>query len=238
MLQVRELHAGSGAAEVVAGVSFAVEAGAVVALLGAPGAGKTSVLRAIAGLLAPTGGEVLLDGQPLHGRRAAEIARLGVALSAEGGSPPGPGSTEAHLLLGAAAWAPRLFGFRTQVAPDLARVYGLFPRLAERRAHPAATLSGGELRLLSIGAALMARPRLLLLDEPFTGLSPAAAAEVALVLGRLRAGGLALLLASQDARAALEVADRACVLERGRVVLEGTAAELRRDERALSAYLG
>lgn len=238
MLEVRDLHAGYGRTEVLAGVSFTVEAGRVVALLGAPGAGKSTVLRAIAGVIAPTAGEVRLDGRPLAGLGAAAVARLGVALAPEGREPPAPGATEDHLMLGAAPWAPRWFGYRKALAPDLARVYALLPRLAARRAQPAEGLSGGERRLLAVGTALMARPRLLLLDEPFMGLSAAATAEVSGVLARLRDEGLALLLACQDARPALALAGHACVLARGRVALAGTPAALLEDEPGLAALLG
>jgi branched-chain amino acid transport system ATP-binding protein len=238
MLEVRALHAGYGPAEVLSGVSLEVAAGCAVALLGAPGSGKTTLLRAVAGLLAPAAGEVRLDGRPLSGLDAAAVARLGVAYAPDGRDPPGPGTTEEHLVRGAAPWAPRWFGFRKAVAPDLARVYALLPRLAARRGQPAEGLSGGERRLLALGAALMGRPRLLLLDEPFAGLAAGAVAEQVRVLAGLREAGLALLLASQDPRAALAVADRACVLARGRVAVEGAAAELLRDERALAAWLG
>jgi branched-chain amino acid transport system ATP-binding protein len=238
VLEVRDLRAGYGRTEVLAGVSFAVGAGQVLALLGAPGAGKSTALRAVAGVVAPTGGEVRLDGKPLAGLGAAAVARLGIALAPDGREPLAPGSTGDHLLLGAAPWAPRWLGYRKAIAPDLARVEALFPRLAARRDQPAEGLSGGERRMLAIGRALMARPRLLLLDEPFMGLSAAAAAEVSGVLARLRDEGLALLLACQDARPALALAGHACVLAQGRVALEGAPADLLRDVAALSAYLG
>ncbi len=238
MLAVRDLCAGYGLSEVLRGVSLEVEAGTVVALIGANGAGKTTTMRAISGLLAPTRGEVLLDGAPVHGLGAARIARLGLAHSPEGRKVFAPLTTEDNLLLGAYGALPRFFGFRRRAARDLDRVYALFPRLAERREQLAGTLSGGEQQMLAIGRALMARPKVMLLDEPSMGLAPVIVQEVFETLRRLKAEGTPMLLVEQFARTALEVADRAYVMERGRIAISGTPAELRRDERVLAAYLG
>jgi branched-chain amino acid transport system ATP-binding protein len=238
MLIVKDLRAGYGLSEVLVGTSLTVQSGTVVALIGANGAGKTTTMRAISGLITPTAGEVLLDGTPLHGLGAARVARLGVAHSPEGRKVFAPLSAEDNLLLGAFPWLPRFFGFRKKAAGDLARVYDLFPRLAERRLQLAGTLSGGEQQMLAIGRALMARPKVMLLDEPSMGLAPVIVQEVFRTIERLKAEGMTMLLVEQFARAALEVADHAYVMEQGRIVVEGTPAELSRDERVLAAYLG
>jgi len=238
MLTVREIYAGYGLSEVLAGASLEVKAGTVVALIGANGAGKTTTMRAISGLIAPTRGAVLLDGVPVHGLGAARIAGLGLAHAPEGRKVFAPLSAEDNLLLGAFRWLPRFFGFRRRAAPDLERVYQLFPRLAERRRQAAGTLSGGEQQMLAIGRALMARPRIMLLDEPSMGLAPVIVQEVFRTLRRLKSEGMTLLLVEQFARAALEVADYAYVMERGRIAIEGTPDALRRDARVLTAYLG
>jgi branched-chain amino acid transport system ATP-binding protein len=195
-------------------------------------------MRVISGLLAPSAGEVRLDGRPVQGLGAAGIARLGLAHSPEGRKVFAPLSTEDNLLLGAFRRLPRFFGYRRRAAQDLDRVYALFPKLAARRAQLAGTLSGGEQQMLAIGRALMARPKVMLLDEPSMGLAPVIVQEVFETVRRLKGEGMTMLLVEQFARTALEVADRAYVMERGRIVIEGTPAELRRDERVLAAYLG
>jgi branched-chain amino acid transport system ATP-binding protein len=238
MLTVKDLHAGYGLALVLEGASLEVQAGQVVALIGANGAGKTTTMRAISGLITPTRGEVLLDGVPVQGLGAARIARLGLAHAPEGRKVFAPLTTEDNLLLGAFRRLPRFFGFRRRAAPDLERVYQLFPRLAERRRQAAGTLSGGEQQMLAIGRALMARPKVMLLDEPSMGLAPVIVQEVFRTILRLKGEGMTMLLVEQFARAALEVADHAYVMERGRIAVEGTPDELRRDERVIAAYLG
>jgi len=238
MLTVTDLHAGYGLAEVLVGTTLTVKAGQVVALLGANGAGKTTTLRAISGLVVPTRGEVRLDGQPIQGLGAARIARLGLAHSPEGRKVFAPLSAEDNLLLGAYRLLPRFFGFRRKAAAGLERVYDLFPKLAERRHQQAGTLSGGEQQMLAIGRALMAEPKVMLLDEPSMGLAPVIVQEVFRTIARLKAEGMTMLLVEQFARAALEVADRAYVMERGRIAVEGTPAELAQDERVVAAYLG
>ena len=238
MLVVRDLHAGYGLSEVLDGVSLEVKAGSVVALIGANGAGKTTTMRAVSGLLSPSAGEVILDGVPVQGLGAARIARLGLAHAPEGRKVFAPLSTEDNLLLGAFRRLPRLFGFRRRAAADLDRVYALFPKLAARRSQLAGTLSGGEQQMLAIGRALMARPKVMLLDEPSMGLAPVIVQEVFDTVRRLKAEGMTMLLVEQFARTALEVADRAYVMERGRIAIEGTPDQLRRDERVIEAYLG
>jgi branched-chain amino acid transport system ATP-binding protein len=238
MLVVEDLHAGYGLSQILIGTSLTVKAGSVVALIGANGAGKTTTMRAISGMLVPSRGRVVLDGRPVQGMDASGIARLGLAHAPEGRRVFGPLSTEDNLLLGAYRHLPRLLGFRRRAAPDLDRVYQLFPRLAERRHQAAGTLSGGEQQMLAIGRALMARPKVMLLDEPSMGLAPVIVQEVFRTIRGLKAHGMTMLLVEQFAQTALEVADYAYVMERGRIAVEGTPAELRRDERVLAAYLG
>ena len=238
MLTVENLHAGYGASEVLVGVSLEVKRGAVVALIGANGAGKTTTMRAISGMLRPNRGQVLLDGKPVQDLEASRIARLGVAHSPEGRKVFGPLSVEDNLLLGAYGRLPRFFGFRAKAAADLKHVYELFPRLEERRRQAAGTLSGGEQQMLAIGRALMAKPKVMLLDEPSMGLAPVIVQEVFNTIRRLKQAGITLLLVEQFAKSALEVADYAYVMERGRIAVEGTPAQLHQDERVLAAYLG
>jgi branched-chain amino acid transport system ATP-binding protein len=238
MLRVEGLYAGYGASEVLAGTTLEVKAGSVVALIGANGAGKTTTMRAISGVIHPSKGTVTLDGVAVQGLDASRIARLGLAHAPEGRKVFGPLSAEDNLLLGAYRRLPRFFGFKAQAAQDLERVYQLFPRLKERRRQAAGTLSGGEQQMLAIGRALMARPKIMLLDEPSMGLAPVIVQEVFRTLRRLKEEGTTMLLVEQFARTALEVADYAYVMERGRIALEGTPAELNRNERVLAAYLG
>jgi branched-chain amino acid transport system ATP-binding protein len=238
MLVVEDLYAGYGMSEVLLGTSLEVKAGTVVALIGANGAGKTTTMRAISGVLKPTKGRVFLDGKPVQGLEASRIARLGLAHAPEGRKVFGPLSTEDNLLLGAYRRLPLFFGFRAKAARDLDRVYELFPRLRERRRQAAGTLSGGEQQMLAIGRALMAQPKVMLLDEPSMGLAPVIVQEVFRTLRRLKEDGMTMLLVEQFAKAALKLADHAYVMERGRIALSGTPAELFKDERVLAAYLG
>ncbi len=238
MLWVEDLHAGYGTSEVLTGLSIEVKAGSVVALIGANGAGKTTTMRAISGVLRPTRGRVRLDGREVQGMDASRIARLGLAHAPEGRKVFGPLSVEDNLLLGAYTRLPRFFGFRRRAKDDLARVYDLFPRLQDRSRQAAGTLSGGEQQMLAIGRALMARPKIMLLDEPSMGLAPVIVQEVFRTIRRLKESGITLLLVEQFARSALEVADYAYVMERGHIAVEGTPTDLHRDERVLAAYLG
>ena len=238
MLIVEEIHAGYGLSQVLHGVSLQVPAGNLVTLIGANGAGKTTTMRAVSGLLHPTRGRVMLDGKEIQGKDASTIARLGLAHAPEGRKVFGPLSVEDNLLLGAYPRLPIFFGYRGRAQKDLDRVYELFPLLKERRTQAAGTLSGGEQQMLAIGRALMANPRVMLLDEPSMGLAPVIVQEVFQTICHLKAQGITLLLVEQFARNALEVADYAYVMERGRIAVSGTPAELRKDERVLAAYLG
>jgi ABC-type branched-subunit amino acid transport system ATPase component/ABC-type branched-subunit amino acid transport system permease subunit len=230
ILDVKRLSVAYGRMEVVHDVSIDVGRGEIVVVIGANGAGKTTTLRALAGLL-PKRGEVRFEGADVSARPAHWIARHGVALVPEGRMVFADQTVLDNLRLGA-------YGRNDDASADIARQLDRFPILRERQAQPAGTLSGGEQQMLAIARAMMARPRLLLLDEPSLGLAPRLVADVFAALARLRDEGLTLLLVEQLADAALEIADRAYVLEQGRIVLSGTADELRRDERVARAYLG
>jgi branched-chain amino acid transport system ATP-binding protein len=238
MLIVDNLHAGYGASEVLVGASLEVKAGTLVALIGPNGAGKTTTLRAISGIVKPSKGRVLFDDNPVQGMDASHIARLGLAHVPEGRRVFGPLSVEDNLLLGGYRRLPRFFGFRRKAAAGLDRVYELFPRLRERRRQAAGTLSGGEQQMLAIGRALMAEPKVILMDEPSMGLAPVIVEEVFVTIKRLKETGIPLLLVEQMTKKALEVADHVYVMEHGRVVLQGNPAELRKNERVIAAYLG
>jgi len=238
ILQVADLHGGYATAEVLGGVSLEVAKGTVVALLGANGAGKTTAMRLLSGLLRPARGTILLEGRPIQGLEAARIAALGLAHAPEGRRVFGPLTVEDNLLLGGYTRLPGIRGYREAAAADLEAAYHRFPRLRDRRWQLAGTLSGGEQQMLAIARALMARPRLLLLDEPSMGLAPVIVQEVYRALVQLRQEGTTLLLVEQFARTALEVADYAYVLERGRIAVHGTPAELERDPRVVQSYLG
>ncbi len=238
MLIVENIHAGYGSSEVLQGASLHVQQGKIVALIGANGAGKTTTMRAISGMIKPVQGRVLLNGKAVQGYASSRIARLGLAHAPEGRKVFGPLSVEDNLLLGAYNYLPMFFGFRSKAAHELEKVYELFPRLRERRAQSAGTLSGGEQQMLAIGRALMAKPKIILLDEPSMGLAPVIVQEVFNIIRRLKEAGTTLLLVEQFAKSALEVADYAYVMEHGRIAVEGTPAELNKNERVLAAYLG
>ncbi len=238
MLHVEDLHAGYGASEVLTGISLEVKAGSVVALIGANGAGKTTAMRSLSGILKPSQGKIVLDGKEVQHLSASKIARLGLAHSPEGRKVFAPLSVEDNLLLGAYVRLPKVFGFASRASADLERVYSLFPRLKERRRQQAGTLSGGEQQMLAIGRALMANPKIILLDEPSMGLAPVIVQEVFATIRMLKEAGITMLLVEQFAKSALEVADYAYVLEHGRIAIKGTPEELARNERVLAAYLG
>jgi branched-chain amino acid transport system ATP-binding protein len=230
LLSVSRLSTRYGGIRAVDGVSLRLEAGEAVAILGPNGAGKTTLLRTLAGLERPAEGTVELDGRDVSGQGAERIVRAGIALVPEGRGVFADLSVRDNLALGAS--------HRGRAASRrLDEVHSLFPVLAERARQPAGTLSGGEQQMLAIGRALMARPRLLMLDEPSLGLAPLAVRQVVDRLLELRAHGTTILLVEQNTRAALRVAARAYVLRRGSVVLEGTRDELR-DARIAQAYLG
>jgi len=234
LLTVRDLHAGYGKAEVLAGLSLRAAAGSVVTVIGPNGAGKSTMLNAIMGVL-PARGRIVFDGSDLERASLEQRVMRGLALVPERRELFGSMPVEDNLVLGAF----RRFKLRHPGWRDgLDRVYELFPRLYERREQLAGTLSGGERQMLAIGRALMGAPRLLLLDEPSLGLAPLVVRDIFRVIGQLRATGVTLLLVEQNARAALEVADYGYVLETGEIALEGPAQDLARDPRVIETYLG
>ena len=234
LLQLKGLSVSYGPVEAVHQVDLDVRSGEIVTVIGPNGAGKTTLLSAAMGLL-PSRGEIHLDGKRIARPGVEVMVANGVALVPEKRELFGEMSVEDNLLLGGFSRWRR--GLRDQ-AQRMDEVFAIFPRLRERRPQMASTLSGGERQMLAIGRALMARPRLLLLDEPSLGLAPLIVREVLQVVAGLRDHGVSVLLVEQNARAALKVADRAYVLERGAVALSGAARELLHDRRIIDTYLG
>jgi len=232
LLQIKDLHAGYGRAEVLHGLNLQAEAGQVITVIGPNGAGKSTLLNALMGVI-PARGQIHFGTQFINGALLEERVAKGMALVPETRALFATMPVEDNLLLG--AW--RLRG-KGAVTEDLERVFTLFPRLKERRAQLAGTLSGGERQMLALGRALMSRPKLLMLDEPSLGLAPLVVREIFRTIDGLRATGVTILLVEQNARAALEVADHGYVLEMGEIALSGPAAELARDARVIDTYLG
>ena len=233
LLEVRALHAGYGETRVLHGVDFVLERGAITALLGANGAGKTTTLRALCGMV-KTQGEIRFAGSRIDRRRTEDIVRLGVAHVPDGRGTFAHLTTEENLRLGAYARKDR-----GSIDAELQRMYGYFPRLAERRRQQAGTLSGGEQQMLAISRALMLGPKLMLLDEPSFGLAPRLVVELFDILRRINEREqVSMFLVEQNAAMALELAGSAYLLETGRVVLAGSAAELKADAAVRKAYLG
>jgi len=233
VLELDAVTAGYRKLQILHNLSMTVGDGELVAVVGANGAGKTTALRTISGLLRPTAGTVCYDGDRIDGQRPHEVVRRGLVQVSEARDLFGPLTVEDNLRLG--AWTARK---RDDTGAELNRIYELFPALAERRRQQAQTMSGGQQQMLAIGRALMARPRFLMLDEPSTGLSPKLTWEVLATVSTIRDSGVAVLLVEQNASQALAIADRAYVLESGSVVLEGKGSELAGDERVKKAYLG
>ncbi|GFM36155.1 ABC transporter ATP-binding protein [Desulfovibrio psychrotolerans] len=237
MLRLRNVDLAYGRIQAVRRVSLHVGAGEIVALIGANGAGKTTLLTAVSGLMRPAGGVMEFDGGDLTRMQPDAIVRAGISHVPEGRLVFGPMTVEDNLLLG--SFSRRRFGRRLDVRDELDRMYTMFPRLHERRAQAAGTLSGGEQQMLAIARALMAKPRMLLLDEPGMGLAPTVTKEIFRHVVELRdALGLTVLLVEQNARAALRIADRGYVLETGRIILQGQAGELLANRDVQRAYLG
>jgi branched-chain amino acid transport system ATP-binding protein len=234
VLQARELRVAYGKVEALHRASLTVDAGQIVTVIGSNGAGKTTMLAAIMGLL-PASGELNLDGAALGSLEVEERVAKGMTLVPERRELFSEMSVEDNLLLG---------GFRRfrvgkrDLSATMEEVFGVFPRLRERRTQLAGTLSGGERQMLAVGRALMAKPRLLMLDEPSLGLAPLVVREIFRVIAALRQTGVAILLVEQNARAALQIADYGYVLETGEVALEGPSATLARDPRVIESYLG
>jgi branched-chain amino acid transport system ATP-binding protein len=233
LLEVRQLCAFYGQSQALFGLDFALAEGAIVTLLGANGAGKTTTLRALCGMVRMTGW-VSFNGRPIGGRPTEDIVRLGVAHVPEGRGTFTRMTVEENLQLGAMTRRDK-----AAIAADIDEVYGVFPRLKERRRQPAGTLSGGEQQMLAVGRALMLRPRLMLLDEPSFGLAPLVVGELFAILRRLnRERRVAMLIVEQDAALALDLAEDAYLLETGRIVMAGPAREIAKDEAVRRSYLG
>jgi len=236
MLRIRNLKCYYGRIRAISGVSLSVRSGELIALIGANGAGKTTLLHTVCGLLSQWEGEINFDKKSLSGRKPQEIVRRGISLVPEGRLLFPPMSVLDNLKLG--AYVRYRQRQHQDAAEDLETVLNLFPVLRERSKQAAGTLSGGEQQMLAIGRALMARPRLLLLDEPSMGLAPFLVRLIMDILVQLKGEGITILLVEQNARAALQVADRGYVLENGRVVLDGPAGDLLADQDVKRAYLG
>ena len=232
LVEVNGLQVSYGPIRAVRGIDLRVEEGQIVALLGANGAGKTSTLRAVSGVVRPSGGSITLGGEPL-GKRASRVARQGISMSPEGRLIFYGLTVEENLRAGA-----YMQKSRSRTHENLQRIYGMFPVLEERRRQQASTLSGGEQQMLAIGRALMADPKVLLLDEPSLGLAPLVIRDIFRVLQEIRADGVTILIVEQNALQTLKIADYAYVLELGQISMHGKASELIRDSRLIDAYLG
>jgi branched-chain amino acid transport system ATP-binding protein len=232
LLTVRALRAGYGPVEVLRGIDFHVDEGEVVVILGANGSGKTTTLRALSGMV-ETSGEVTFDGRSIAGARPEQVAQAGVAHVPQGRGTVTDLTVEENLRLGAYTRRDK------EVAADIDRWYAMFPRLAERRQQQAGGMSGGEQQMLAIARAMMARPRLVLLDEPSLGLAPIITQGLFRTLGDMnRDLGTSMLVVEQNATLALAIANRGYVLETGEIVVEGTAAQLAGNDDVRKAYLG
>jgi branched-chain amino acid transport system ATP-binding protein len=232
MLSIDSLTCAYGRIEVLHGISMAIHAGEIATLIGANGAGKSTLLRAISGVQPITGGDIRLEGRSIANLQSHARVALGISHVPEGRQLFAPLSVEDNLKLG--AWSRPA----TEAASELARVYALFPMLAEMRQVPAGALSGGQQQMLAIGRGLMAKPRLLLFDEPSMGLAPILVEQIFEAIRGLKRDGMTILLVEQNAYAALAIADQAYVLETGRMTMNGTAAAVKNDQRVREAYLG
>jgi len=233
LLEAKNLEAQYGWTKVLHGLGFAVETGGITAILGANGAGKTTTLRAVCGMV-KTAGEIRFEGQRIDGQATEDIVRLGIAHTPEGRGTFMDLTVEENLRLGAYVRKDR-----GAVARDFDRIFQYFPVLGQRQRQQAGTLSGGEQQMLAVARALMSRPRLLLLDEPSLGLAPLVTREIFRIVRAINKDeGVSVLLVEQNAAIALELADHAYLLETGRVVMSGSAAELRKDDSIRRSYLG
>ena len=232
MLELREVTVSYGMIEALKGVSLEVKQGEIVALIGANGAGKSTTLMSISGVTAVRSGTVKYAGMELSGRQAHEIVRMGMSHVPEGRRIFGRMTVRENLEMGA------FFRDKREFAGDMARVLEMFPALADRHKQLGGTLSGGEQQMLAIGRALMSRPKLLLLDEPSLGLAPIMVSRIFKIIREINEQGTTILLVEQNAKAALHLANRAYVMETGKIVLQGTASELAKDPGIKKAYLG
>jgi branched-chain amino acid transport system ATP-binding protein len=233
MLELQNVSSGYGAIEALKSVNLSIQQGEIVTLIGANGAGKSTTLRSITGLVPPTSGEILFEGNPLNGTPSHRIVAMGISMVPEGRAIFANLSVSENLEMGA-----YLQRNREQKEQDYERVYTLFPRLKERSKQQGGTLSGGEQQMLAIGRALMARPRLLLLDEPSLGLAPLLVHSIFLAIDEINKEGTTILLVEQNANAALKHSHRGYVLETGAIVMEGPSQQLANDPRVKEAYLG
>ena len=233
MLEVRDLHVYYGGIHALHGISLQVPDGKIVALLGANGAGKSTTLRTISGIVKPSEGEILLDGKSLVGLRSYQVVQYGIAMVPEGRRVFTNLSVRDNLSIGA-----YIRQDPQEIMQDVNDVFKLFPRLKERERQSAGTLSGGEQQMLALGRALMSKPRLLMIDEPSLGLAPVLAEGVFKRLRELNQTGQTILLIEQNVRAALAIADYAYILETGSIVLEGEAEKLAQMDEVRKAYLG
>jgi len=236
MLRIKNVESGYGRLKVLRKVTMHIGAGEIVTIIGANGAGKTSLLRTISGLNRARSGEILFDMRDIGKLPPERIVFRGCSLVPEGRQVFAPMTVKENILLGAYPQMRKKGG--GAVRDDLERVYGIFPRLRERERQLAGTLSGGEQQMLSIARALMARPKLIMMDEPSMGLAPLVMKDIFSVITRLREEGNTVLLVEQNAKAALGIADRGYVLETGRIIMQGTAEELLSNRDVQRAYLG
>jgi branched-chain amino acid transport system ATP-binding protein len=236
MLRIKNLQAAYGKLTVLRKVTMHVSPGEIVSIIGANGAGKTTLLRTICGLLRARGGEVLFDKRDIRALSAESIVFLGCSMVPEGRQVFAPMTVMENLVLG--GYVQYRMRRRDEVKKDLDRMFELFPRLKERQKQLAGTLSGGEQQMLAIARALMARPKLIMMDEPSMGLAPLVVKDIFVIVTRLRDEGNTVLLVEQNAKAALAIADRGYVLETGRIILEGKAEDLLANREVQRAYLG
>ena len=231
LLQIDDLKVSYGGIEAVRGISFDVRQGEIVTLIGANGAGKSSTLRTISGLVAPKGGRVIFNGEDITGKDPTIIVSKGLMMVPEGRRIFPNLSVLENLKIGA-------YLRKDDLDEDIEKVYGYFPRLKERSWQAGGTLSGGEQQMLAVGRALMGRPELLMMDEPSLGLAPKVVQGIFEIIRRINAAGTTVLLIEQNANMALHVADRAYVIENGKIAMEGTGEQLLNDEKVRAAYLG
>ena len=236
MLRIKNLESGYGRLKVLKKVTMHIRAGEIVTIIGANGAGKTSLLKTISGLIRPRSGEILFDMQEIGKLPPERIVFLGCSLVPEGRQIFAPMTIKENIFLGAYPQYRKRRG--EAVKDDIERIYGIFPRLRERERQLAGTLSGGEQQMLAIARALMARPKLIMMDEPSMGLAPLVMKDIFSIITRLREEGNTVLLVEQNAKAALGIADRGYVLETGRIIMEGTAEDLLSNRDVQRAYLG
>jgi len=236
MLKIQNLKSYYGQLQALRGVSLHVGKGEIVTLIGANGAGKSTILNAVAGLINRSDGKILVDDKDIRGLRPEKIVARGVALVPEGRQLFAPMTVKENLELG--AYLRRKNGNKEEIGQDMDEIFEMFPLLKDRRKQLAGTLSGGEQQMLAIGRALMSRPRLMLLDEPSMGLAPKIAEEIFQTIVRLKQQDVTVLLVEQNARMALAVAERGYVIETGQVVVQGPSAELLQNHEVERAYLG